>query len=70
VVLLWSWIEGFGSIIIEIWKLGMESKELSTEQTENEIIEERSSKANNAVVRRYAKKKFLGKGGFARCYEV
>lgn len=48
----------------------MESKELSTEQTENEIIEERSSKANNAVVRRYAKKKFLGKGGFARCYEV
>lgn len=48
----------------------MESKELSTEQTENEIIEERSSKVNNAVVRRYAKKKFLGKGGFARCYEV
>lgn len=48
----------------------MENKEISTDQTDNEVIEERSSKVNNAVVRRYAKRRFLGKGGFARCYEV
>jgi hypothetical protein len=43
----------------------MESKE---EQGEIEIIEERNSKVSNTVIRRYAKKRFLGKGGFARCY--
>jgi polo-like kinase 1 len=31
------------------------------------IIEERSSKTNE--VKKYAKGKFLGKGGFAKCYE-
>lgn len=46
----------------------MEHKEAEGEQHEIEIIEERSSKVSNAVIRRYQKGRFLGKGGFARCY--
>ena len=35
------------------------------------IIEEKYSKANGEVViKRYLRGKFLGKGGFARCYEI
>jgi len=48
----------------------MSSKEASLIGSEPEIIEERNSKNNNVVVRRYLKRRFLGKGGFARCYEV
>lgn len=34
------------------------------------IIEEKISNVmGNPVIKRYAKGKFLGKGGFARCYE-
>jgi hypothetical protein len=32
------------------------------------IIEERSNKNGNSIVRQYARKRFLGKGGFARCF--
>jgi len=49
----------------------METKSpLPEGSTEIEIIEERNSKVSNVVVRRYAKKRFLGKGGFAKCYEI
>ena len=35
------------------------------------IIEEKITKVNGEVaVRRYARGKFLGKGGFAKCYEA
>lgn len=35
------------------------------------IIEEKISKVNGEiVVRKYVRKMLLGKGGFARCYEV
>ncbi len=35
------------------------------------IIEEKISKVNGDVhIKRYAKGKVLGKGGFAKCYEV
>jgi hypothetical protein len=34
------------------------------------IVEEKITKHNGEVsVRKYVKGKFLGKGGFARCYE-
>ena len=46
----------------------MENKE--GEQSELEIIEEKNNKISNSVIRRYSKRRFLGKGGFARCYEV
>lgn len=47
------------------------SKKTSEENLLNEnIIEERIIKANGEVqIRKYAKRKFLGKGGFARVYE-
>ncbi len=35
-----------------------------------EILEERCSDEQGQFVRRYQKGRFLGKGGFARCYEV
>ena len=53
--------------VIEI-VINMDHKEF--EQSETEIIEERTNKVSNTVLRRYAKRRFLGKGGFARCYEV
>jgi polo-like kinase 1 len=35
------------------------------------IIEERTMTADgNIVIKKYAKGRFLGKGGFAKCYEV
>ena len=35
------------------------------------IIEERISKVNGDVaIKKYSKGKFLGKGGFAKCYEA
>lgn len=38
---------------------------------EPEIIEEKSNKSGSTtVVKRYQKGRFLGKGGFAKCYEV
>lgn len=38
--------------------------------TAPEIIEEKIQKHNGEVViRKYIKGKFLGKGGFAKCYE-
>ncbi len=33
------------------------------------IVEERIIKGGETQVRRYIKGKFLGKGGFAKCYE-
>jgi polo-like kinase 1 len=45
---------------------------LGTENTENAtIIEERITRSNGeTTVRKYAKGRLLGKGGFAKCYEV
>ncbi|KAM3131403.1 Serine/threonine-protein kinase plk1 [Paramecium bursaria] len=41
------------------------------EQVENVIIEEKITKSNGeTVVKRYQRGKVLGKGGFAKCYEV
>ena len=38
---------------------------------ENVIIEEKITKSNGeTVVKRYQRGKVLGKGGFAKCYEV
>ena len=35
------------------------------------IIEEKNSKANGeTVIRKYVRGKLLGKGGFAKCYEI
>ena len=35
------------------------------------IIEEKNSKANGeTVVRKYVRGKLLGRGGFAKCYEI
>ena len=39
-----------------------------TDLSECDIIEEKNNKISNTVIRKYAKRKFLGKGGFARCY--
>ncbi len=40
-------------------------------QEEVTIIEEKISKVNGDIaVKKYAKGKMLGKGGFAKCYEV
>ena len=37
----------------------------------NTIVEEKITKYNGEVsIRRYLKGKFLGKGGFAKCYEI
>ena len=47
----------------------MDSKQ-TLETTDCEIIEEKNNKISNTVIRKYLKKKFLGKGGFAKCYEV
>jgi len=36
-----------------------------------EVIEEEVNKADgNKVIRRYTRGRLLGKGGFARCYEI
>jgi len=41
------------------------------QEEEKEVIEEkRVDELGKVVIKRYAKKKFLGKGGFAKCYEV
>jgi polo-like kinase 1 len=43
----------------------------ATSEGEQVIIEEKINKPNGEkAVRRYAKGKMLGKGGFAKCYEV
>ena len=35
------------------------------------IIEEKNNKANgDQVIRKYMRGKLLGKGGFAKCYEI
>jgi polo-like kinase 1 len=48
----------------------MENQE-SNDRVESDVIEERNSKSSgNIIVRRYQKKRFLGKGGFAKCFEV
>lgn len=37
---------------------------------EEQIVEEKIANVlGNPVIKKYAKGKFLGKGGFARCYE-
>ena len=48
-----------------------------TDQKANEnvdpviIIEEKNSKSNgDTVTRKYVRGKLLGKGGFAKCYEI
>ena len=43
-------------------------KFLHTTRQDTVIIEEKSS--NGTVIHRYTKGKFLGKGGFAKCYEL
>lgn len=43
----------------------------STNTDQMIIIEEKITKVNGEVaIRRYARGKFLGKGGFAKCYEA
>ena len=35
------------------------------------IIEEKNSKSNGeTIIRKYVRGKLLGKGGFAKCYEI
>lgn len=52
-------------------KMGQEEVEKKSNiGEETMIIEEKIVKSNGEVSnRRYAKGKFLGKGGFAKCYE-
>lgn len=46
------------------------SRKSGSEEAEQGVVEERVVKVNGEVsLRRYSKGKFLGKGGFARCYE-
>jgi len=41
------------------------------ESTANQIIEEKIVRHGGDVqIRKYVKGKFLGKGGFAKCYEI
>jgi polo-like kinase 1 len=49
-----------------------EGKETEKEATmEAAIIEEKITKANGeTVIKKYSKGKALGRGGFAKCYEV
>jgi len=43
---------------------------LKTESGDPQIVEEKISKVNGEIaIKRYAKGKLLGKGGFAKCYE-
>lgn len=42
----------------------------STNTQQQQIIEEKFKKSNGEVgIKRYIKGKYLGKGGFAKCYE-
>ena len=45
-------------------------KKVDKNSDEQVIVEEKISKVNGeSTIKRYAKGKYLGKGGFAKCYE-
>lgn len=45
-------------------------KQSNSNQIEMQIVEERIANVmGEPVIKKYAKGKFLGKGGFAKCYE-
>lgn len=49
----------------------IDNKDNSANQAESGIIEEKITQANGEVkIKKYSKGKALGRGGFAKCYEV
>jgi polo-like kinase 1 len=68
--------EPFGEILIKsrvfLLKLNLTAKKMSLKPSRDgrEIIEEKTVRSNgDIVIKKYVKGRFLGKGGFAKCYE-